>query len=163
MPDKLGEKMVTEVCKKCGEKVEAGELCRFCGEIPEDLEKCGRMPPLQIQIRQLMWPLGYHYKLLTAVEDMREITRRGLQKNGLNDRGHARGSDVLCGLAVCEMSPQKVRQLREKMHLSQVAFAAVLNTGVSIVQKWEIGEKKPSGPALKLLNLIERKGLEVVL
>jgi putative transcriptional regulator len=31
------------------------------------------------------------------------------------------------------------------------------------VQKWEIGEKKPSGPSLKLLNLIDRKGLEAVL
>jgi putative transcriptional regulator len=153
--------MATEVCNKCGEKVDAGELCRFCGEIPEDLEKCGRMPPLQI--RQLFMPLGYHYKLLTAVEDMREITRRDLRKTGINARGHASESDVLCGLTVREMSPQQIRQLREKMHLSQAVFAAVLNTGVSIVQKWEIGEKKPSGPALKLLNLIERKGLEGVL
>ena len=155
--------MLTEICRKCGEKVEAGELCQFCGEIPKDLEKCGKMPPLHFQIRQLMWPSGYHYKLLTAVEDMREITRRNMHNTGLNDRGHARGSDVLCGLAVREMSPQQIRQLREKLQVSQVAFAAVLNTGVSIVKKWEIGEKKPSGTALKLLNLIERKGLEVVL
>jgi putative transcriptional regulator len=34
---------------------------------------------------------------------------------------------------------------------------------VSTVQKWEIGEKKPSGPSLKLLSLIDRKGLEAVL
>lgn len=153
--------MVTEVCKKCGEKVEAGELCRFCGEIPEDLEKCGTLPP--VQIRQLFWPASYHYKLLTAVEDMRDMTRRGLHKTGPNDRCQGRDSEVLCGLAVREMSPQQIRQLREKMHISQAVFAAVLNTGASIVQKWEIGEKKPSGPVLKLLNLIERKGLEVVL
>jgi putative transcriptional regulator len=30
------------------------------------------------------------------------------------------------------------------------------------VQKWEIGEKKPSGPALKLLALVERKGLKIL-
>lgn len=42
-------------------------------------------------------------------------------------------------------------------------FAAVLNTSLSSVQKWEIGDKKPSGPSLKLLNLIERKGLDAVL
>jgi putative transcriptional regulator len=47
--------------------------------------------------------------------------------------------------------------------LSQSVFAAVLNTSVSTVQKWEIGEKKPSGPSLKLLDLIKKKGLEVVL
>jgi putative transcriptional regulator len=39
----------------------------------------------------------------------------------------------------------------------------VLNTSVSTVQKWESGDKKPSGPSLKLLNLIERKGLETVI
>ncbi len=34
---------------------------------------------------------------------------------------------------------------------------------VSTVQKWEIGDKKPSGPSLKLLDLIARKGIDVVL
>jgi len=42
-------------------------------------------------------------------------------------------------------------------------LAAVLNTSVSTVQKWEVGDKKPSGPSLKLLSLIERKGLNAVL
>lgn len=54
----------------------------------------------------------------------------------------------------------KNKSLREKTHLSQAVFAAVLNTSVSSVQKCEIGDKKPSGPSLKLLNLIERKGLK---
>jgi len=35
----------------------------------------------------------------------------------------------------------------------------VLNTSISTVQKWEIGEKRPSGPSLKLLNVIQRKGI----
>ena len=47
--------------------------------------------------------------------------------------------------------------------MSQAEFAAVLNTSVSTVQKWEAGDKKPSGPSLKLLNLIERKGIEAVI
>jgi putative transcriptional regulator len=41
-------------------------------------------------------------------------------------------------------------------------FAAYLNTSVSTVQKWEIGEKKPSGPALKLLDIVDRKGLKAL-
>ncbi len=51
----------------------------------------------------------------------------------------------------------------ESSNLSQAVFAAVLNTSLSTVQKWEVGDKKPSGPSLKLLTLIERKGLEAVL
>ncbi|MGH8590636.1 MAG: helix-turn-helix domain-containing protein, partial [Gammaproteobacteria bacterium] len=42
-------------------------------------------------------------------------------------------------------------------------LAAVLNTSLSTVRKWEIGEKHPSGPSLKLLNLIDRRGLDAVL
>lgn len=66
-------------------------------------------------------------------------------------------------LEVHEMPPQQIKALREKAHISQAVFAAVLNTSLSTVQKWEVGDKKPSGPSLKLLNLIERKGLEAVL
>jgi putative transcriptional regulator len=46
--------------------------------------------------------------------------------------------------------------------MSQAVFAAVLNTSVSTVQKWEIGEKRPSGPSLKLSNVIERKGVDAL-
>jgi putative transcriptional regulator len=46
--------------------------------------------------------------------------------------------------------------------MSQAVFAAVLNTSVSTVQKWEIVEKRPSGPSLKLLNVIERKGVKAL-
>ena len=41
-------------------------------------------------------------------------------------------------------------------------FAAYLNTTVSTVQKWELGQKKPNGISLKLLNLIERHGLAIL-
>lgn len=61
------------------------------------------------------------------------------------------------------MLPHKIKALREQAHVSQAVFAAVLNTSVSTVQKWEVGDKKPSGPSLKLLNLIDRKGLEAVI
>ena len=49
------------------------------------------------------------------------------------------------------------------LHVSQSVFAASLNASVSTVQKWENGEKKPSGAALRLLSVIERRGLEVLM
>ena len=57
----------------------------------------------------------------------------------------------------------KIRALRDHLPLSRAVLAAVLNTSVSTVRKWEGGEKHPSGPSLKLLSLLERKGLEAVL
>jgi len=46
---------------------------------------------------------------------------------------------------------------------SQAVIAAVLNASVSTVRQWRSGDKRPGGPALKLLTLIERKGVDVVL
>lgn len=85
-----------------------------------------------------------------------------LHRIGLIDKRRMREFDALCHLDVKETPPQKIKSLREKAHVSQAMFAAVLNTSLSTVQKWEIGDKKPSGPSLKLLNLIERKGLDVL-
>ena len=47
---------------------------------------------------------------------------------------------------------EAIRRLREHLHVSQAVFAAYLNASVSTVQKWENGEKKPSGAALRLLS-----------
>jgi putative transcriptional regulator len=58
----------------------------------------------------------------------------------------------------CDM----VRELRERLKISQTAMARLLNASPSTVQKWEIGTKKPSGPSCKLLYLLDRKGTEVL-
>ena len=57
---------------------------------------------------------------------------------------------------------EAIRHLREHLHVSQAVFAAYLNASVSTVQKRENGDKKPSGAALRLLSVIERRGLEVL-
>ena len=95
------------------------------------------------------------------LDEMHE-TARGLHGAGLISKRRMGEFDALRHLHVHDMPPQ-IKSLREQTHLSQAVFAAVLNTSLSTVQKWEVGDKKPSGPSLKLLNLIERKGLEAVL
>ena len=61
------------------------------------------------------------------------------------------------------MSGDEIRSLREQAHLSQAVFARYLNLTVGYVSQLERGVKQPSGPALALLNVIRRKGIEVVL
>jgi putative transcriptional regulator len=90
-------------------------------------------------------------------------TALGLRSAGLISKRRMGEFDALCRLEVKELSPAAIKRLRERANLSQAVFAAVINTSVSTVQKWEIGDKRPSGPSLKLLNLIERRGLEAVL
>jgi putative transcriptional regulator len=71
--------------------------------------------------------------------------------------------EALCKLDVPALNARQIKALRKNLRVSQPVFAALLNTSTSTVQKWEIGDKKPGGPSLKLLNLIERKGIEAVL
>jgi len=90
-------------------------------------------------------------------------TAHGLHASGVISKRRMQEYDALRNLDVHDMPPVKIRALREQAQVSQAVFAAVLNISVSTIQKWEIGEKKPSGPSLKLLSIIERKGLEAVL
>ncbi len=53
--------------------------------------------------------------------------------------------------------------IRESSHVSQAVFAAILNTSPSTVQKWEIGQKRPSGTALKLLHIVKKRGLNSII
>jgi putative transcriptional regulator len=58
---------------------------------------------------------------------------------------------------------EEIRTLRERAHLSQAAFARYLNLTVGYVSQLERGTKQPKGPALALLDVIRRKGVEVIL
>ena len=72
-----------------------------------------------------------------ALETMRDLQQIGIvSKQTLRD-----------------FEAQAIRRLREHLHVSQSVFAAYLNASVSTVQKWENGEKKPSGAALRLLSV----------
>lgn len=90
-------------------------------------------------------------------------TAEGLFKAGTISNVTMREYDQLCLSPVHELKPQDIKKLRERENISQAIFAVLLNTSVSSVQKWEIGKKKPSKLALKLLNIVERKGVEVLL
>ena len=92
------------------------------------------------------------------LNEMRE-TARGLERIGVLDKQTMREFDVLMLPPVQELTAKQIRAIRIRSRVSQAVFAAVLNTSISTVQKWEIGEKRPSGPSLKLLNVIQRKGI----
>ncbi len=89
-------------------------------------------------------------------------TARGLYDLGAVDGKTLRDIEALKVESPRVYSAYEIKRLRLKEKASQAVFAAYLNTSVSTVQKWEIGEKTPSGPALKLLDLVERKGLKAL-
>lgn len=98
----------------------------------------------------------------SAILDAVLETARGLHSAGVMEQVTLREFDRLCLPPVEPLSPGKIRKIRMQAHVSQAVFAALLNTSVSTVQKWEIGQKRPTGTALKLLHLVQKRGLEAV-
>ena len=98
-------------------------------------------------------------KILEAVHE----TARDLHTAGFIDLRSMRSYDALCLDPVPDYSSDNIRALRARFKLSQAVFASVLNTSLSTVRQWEIGDKHPSGPSLKLLNLLDKKGLDVLI
>lgn len=96
--------------------------------------------------------------ILEAVHD----TAQGLFKAGVMDQITLREFDRLCLKPIAPLEPEQIKNIREGTRVSQAVFAALLNTSTSTVQKWEIGQKRPTGTALKLLHLVQERGLEVV-
>jgi putative transcriptional regulator len=89
-------------------------------------------------------------------------TAKGLRDAGAIDQVTMRHFDLLTLQRVLPLRPAQIKRIREDARVSQAVFAAVLNTSVSTVQKWEIGQKRPTGAALKLLHLVQKNGLDAV-
>ena len=97
--------------------------------------------------------------ILTAVHE----TAQDLHHAGFIDKRRMRHFDALCLDPIPPYTREDIRALRDRYQLSQTVLASVLNTSASTVRQWEIGAKHPSGPSLKLLSLLDRKGLDALL
>jgi putative transcriptional regulator len=54
-------------------------------------------------------------------------------------------------------APSSPRVIRQRLKLSQSAFAGLMGVSLRTVQDWEQGRRKPSGPAMALLRIAEQK------
>jgi len=90
-------------------------------------------------------------------------TVKDLNRSGLVDTITMRNIENLCLPDVQEYTPEKIVSIRKKFRLSQAALASIFNISPSTVQKWEQGNKKPTGASRKLLDIIERKGIEALI
>ena len=81
---------------------------------------------------------------------------------GVIDKQTMRRFDKSCLTPVHEFTGEEIRVLREREQVSQTVFAYHLNVSKDSVSQWERGEKHPAGTSLKLLSLIEKKGLSAI-
>jgi putative transcriptional regulator len=100
----------------------------------------------------------YRSNIMAAVHE----TAEDLHDVGLMDKFTMREFDELCLTPIRHFVPEEIRQIRERENVSQSVFANYLNVSKGIISKWECGEKRPSGASLKLLALVEKKGLSAI-
>ena len=86
---------------------------------------------------------------------------KSLYKYGAIDLITMRKFDESCIQTVENMTAAEIAVIRKKSGMSQAVFAKVVNVSLSAIKQWEKGDKKPNGAALKLLNLIQHKGIEI--
>ncbi|MCH8257081.1 MAG: helix-turn-helix domain-containing protein [Proteobacteria bacterium] len=94
-------------------------------------------------------------KILDTIHE----TMAGAHKAGVVDDLTMREFDALCLPPIVEYSPAAIQKIRKRNKASQAVMANYMNMSSSAIQQWERGDRKPKGSSLKLLNLIDRKGL----
>jgi putative transcriptional regulator len=108
--------------------------------------------------RKMSKPTKFRSRLSAAIHE----TAVGLHRAGLLSRATMRSFDVSCLTAVVALSPKDIAALRRREGISQSVFARYLNVRPKLVSEWERGEKKPSGPSLKLLSIVKTRGLDAI-
>ena len=89
-------------------------------------------------------------------------TMEALHGVGAIDRQTMREFDEACLTRVEPMPHERIRALREREHLSQPVVALYLNVSKNLIYDWERGVKKPGGPALRLLTVVEKSGIQAI-
>jgi putative transcriptional regulator len=87
---------------------------------------------------------------------------RALYEIGAIDKKTMREFDKSCLAPVKTFTGEQIKALRERECVSQPVFAIYLNVTKGMVSAWERGAKSPSGPALRLLSLVDKKGIEAI-
>lgn len=100
----------------------------------------------------------YKSEALAAIHD----TADGLYEVGIIDKRTMREFDEACLAPAEPLAPEEIRAIRERELVSQPVFARYLNVSKNLVSDWERGTKRPGGPALRLLSIVRRKGLEAI-
>jgi putative transcriptional regulator len=98
--------------------------------------------------------------LLETADDMRCV---GVMDTTAHEKITLRHLGNRASTAAETITGDEIRSLRERAHLSQAVFARYLNLTAGYVSQLERGAKRPTGPALVLLNVIRRKGIAAIL
>ena len=99
---------------------------------------------------------------MTQIQNTLNEMAKDLHEIGAIDKVTLRKFDIKSLPPVPSYTAKQISILRHKLGLSQAVFAAYLNVSDRAIKKWEQGETKPNGATLKLLSIVDNKGLGVM-
>ena len=100
----------------------------------------------------------YESDAMAAVHE----TAEALHEIGTIDKQTMREFDEACLTPVHVFTPEEIKAMRLREHVSQSVFARYLNVSKNLVSDWERGVKRPGGPALRLLTIVDSRGIQAI-
>lgn len=100
----------------------------------------------------------YRSEAMAAIHE----TMEALHDVGAINKRTMREFDEACLTPLHPLTPEEIRLIRVREHISQPVFAHYLNVSKNLISDWERGVKKPGGPALRLLAVIQKNGLSAI-
>ena len=101
----------------------------------------------------------YRSPIAASVHEMMQ----GFHEAGEIPATTMRSFDASCLAPAEALAADDIRELRQRERVSQPVFAAYLNVSRNLVSDWERGVKRPGGPALRLLAIVRRRGLQALM
>ena len=89
----------------------------------------------------------------TLFEDLRE----GLQQAIDFEKGTGKAKTTVFMISpVTKYSNKEIRAIRNKAGMTQTVFANYMGVSKKTVEAWELGRTHPTGPACRLLNILDQ-------
>ncbi len=101
-------------------------------------------------------------KYASNISEAIHSSAAALHKVGALGKTTMRDFDARHLVVAASIAPMDIKKIRIANNMSQPVFARYLNTSESTIEKWETGAKRPSGIALKLLEVVQKHGLQVL-
>ncbi|WP_192485404.1 MULTISPECIES: helix-turn-helix domain-containing protein [Cysteiniphilum] len=83
-----------------------------------------------------------------------------LYTTGIIDKQTLRDLTELSTPNIYEYTGEDIKEIRERQNVSQAVFAKFLNISPAMVRSLEQGQRKAQGAILKLINIVDDKGLK---
>lgn len=100
---------------------------------------------------------------MSDILDVAHDMAKDLHEVGAMNDITIRVMDHICVPEKPSFTPDRIRRIRAKARMSQNVFAQLLNVRATTVAQWGQGKRSPSGSAARLLDVIDRKGVEAIL